>query len=263
MLAGVSTDYYIRLEQGREHRPSVQVLESLADALRLDPDATAYLYELVHPRTRPRGRVGPSQRVNPGLLRILNSWNHTPAFVLGSSLNVLATNRLIEALYAGMTYTDNCLRMLFMSPEAQHLYADWEKVARGKVANLRATAVGNPGDPTLARLVDELSAHSEEFRRLWARHDVRPMSNDVKKMRHHEVGELTLAWESLTVNAAPCQQLVVMTAEPGSPSERALATLGRISAATGRPPSSEPRPDPETRPWRVPSGAPVPHREAG
>jgi transcriptional regulator with XRE-family HTH domain len=228
-LAGVSLDYYTRLEQGRELNPSDQVLAALGRVLNLGVDARDYLYELAHPRLRLRGAVSRIERVNPNLLGLLRSWDHTPAFVIGRWLDVLAANLLAEALYEGMAHRSNCLRMIFCNPEARDFYMDWEKAAQAKVAQLRAAVGANPYDPVLPDLVEELSDGSEDFRRLWARHDVRVMSNDVKKLRHRHVGELILTTESLSVNGAPGQQIVIMAAEPGSPSQHALADLRRLA----------------------------------
>jgi transcriptional regulator with XRE-family HTH domain len=230
MLAGVSTDYYVRLEQGRERRPSDQVLGALARVLRLDPDATDYLYELARPRAWPRRPVNEREQVSPNLLQLMRSWEHTPAFVIGRRLDVLATNRLTDALYEGLSHKDNCLRTIFLSPQAKDFYTDWEKAASAKTAQLRISVGANPDDPSLYRLIDELSTHSEEFRRMWARHDVQTRGNEVKQLRHRDVGELTLSWETLTVNGAPGQQLVVMAAQPDSPSAHALMALSRAAA---------------------------------
>jgi transcriptional regulator with XRE-family HTH domain len=260
MLAGVSTDYYIRLEQGRERRPSGQVLAALARVLRLEDDATDYLYDLAHPWTRPSPR--PTRRmeqVSPGLLRLLRSWDHTPAFVMGRWLDVLAANRLAEALYERLTYKDNCMRMFFLSPEAQDFYPDWEHDAASKTAQLRAAVGADPDDPVLPQLVEELSAHSEVFRSMWARHDVGGRIQEIKRFRHHEVGELTLGWEVLAVNGAPGQQLVILAAEPGSPSEHALATLARAHAHDPAPSRIEPSPSPLSGP----GGALTRHQDPG
>jgi hypothetical protein len=221
---------FIRLEQGRERRPSDQVLGALARVLRLDADATDYLYELARPRSWPRRPVSQREQVSPGLLQLMRSWDHAPAFVIGRRLDVLATNRLTDALYKGMTHQDNCLRTIFLSPQAKDFYADWEKAAYSKTAQLRIAVGANPDDPDLSPLIEELSTHSEEFRRLWARHDVRTRSNEVKQLRHRDVGELTLSWEALTVSGASGQQLIVMAVQPDSPSAYALAALGRAVA---------------------------------
>ncbi|MFG1705070.1 helix-turn-helix domain-containing protein [Nonomuraea sp. M3C6] len=224
MLAGVSTSYYIRLEQGRERRPSYQVLGALARVLCLDADAVDYLYTLAHPWAQARVPSAQVEQVSPSLLQLLNRWRHIPALVIGRRLDVLATNPLIEAVYEGMTHLDNCLRMIYLCPGAADYYPDWEKAAHSKTAQLRAALATDPHDPYLHGLVEELSTHSEEFRRAWARHDVQIRSNEVKEFRHPKLGDLTFTWEVLTVSGTS-QQLVVLASEPGSPSEAAMRTL--------------------------------------
>ncbi|GAA4574665.1 helix-turn-helix domain-containing protein [Planotetraspora kaengkrachanensis] len=228
MLSGVSTDYYIRLEQGRERNPSQQVLTALAEALRLDADAADYMYALVHTRAwppRPETR-GPEQ-ISPALLQLMGGWRDNPAFVIGRGLNVLAATPLTMRLYDGVDHKENCLKLVFFCPEARGLYLDWEEAAAYKVAELRAALGRDPGNPDLVELVEELSEHSEDFRVLWARHDVRTRRNQVKQFNHRDVGPVTLHWDVFTVNSAPSQQLIVMGAEPDSTSERALAHLSR------------------------------------
>ncbi len=241
MLAGVSTDYYVRLEQGRERRPSEQVLDALARVLDLDADATEHLYELAHPRPRRRLTDGRAERVSPNLLRLLMGWEATPAVVHGRYMDVLATNRLADALYAGLANRDNLIRMTFLDPGARDLYPDWEKIARDKTAHLRSAAT-DPDDPYLPSLVEELSAHSEEFRRLWARHDVGAKTRERKRFHHPDVGDLDLSYESFTVNSAPGQQLLIFQADPGSASEYALGLLGALVAdgSARAPGSAEP-----------------------
>ena len=230
LLAGVSADYYVRLEQGRDRHPSEQVLEALARALQLDEDATAHLHELTR-RTGPRRRARPRpQRVRPGLLRLMDAWPHTPAFILSRHLDVLATNRLATALHPGCTPGENMLRTLFLESYAQDLYPDLDKVASETVASLRASAGADVDDPRLIELVGELSVKSESFRRLWARHEVRAKTEGEKRIRHPLVGDVTFRFETLTVNGAEGQQLVVYHSEPGSPSERALNLLAAMVA---------------------------------
>ncbi|WP_084369762.1 helix-turn-helix transcriptional regulator [Microbispora sp. ATCC PTA-5024] len=227
MLAGVSTDYYVRLEQGRERRPSEQVLDALARVLELDPAATEHLYELAHPRPRQR----PARReeeVAPGLLRLLRLWDHTPAFIRGRWMDLLATNGMADALYGGLDHNDNLLRLCFLNPEARAFYPDWEQSAALKAAQLRTGAGTDPDDPFLPQLVDELSDQSAEFVRIWARHDVLPRHTERKRFRHPIVGELMLSYEVFTINSAPGQQLVIFQADPGSPSERGLAMLSSL-----------------------------------
>ncbi|MDH2427342.1 helix-turn-helix transcriptional regulator [Sphaerisporangium sp. TRM90804] len=230
MLAGVSTDYYVRLEQGRERRPSEPVLDSLARVLRLNADAKDYLYEIAYPRLRRPRPAARAERVSPSLMRLLGDWRHTPAFVLGRWMDMLAVNPVADVLYEGLEHRDNLLRLVFLNPRARQFYPDWEKTAHVKAAHLRAVAGADPDDPFLPELVRELSSGSEDFRRMWARHDVRAKTHEIKRIHHHHVGELLLTYESFSVNNAPGQQLIVFQAEPGSTSEYALGILGRLAA---------------------------------
>lgn len=231
VLAGVSTDYYVRLEQGRERSPSAQVVDALARALGLDGDAADHLHRLARPvtgRSRPR-----PEAVSPALLRMMAAWDRTPAVVLGRCLTVLAHNVLGGALFAGHAHSGDLLRLVFLDPDAREFYPDWESVAANSVAALRACA-GTAHDARMIATVGELSLRSGEFRELWARHDIRRKTHESKRFRHPLVGELTLDYESLTVNSAPGQQLVVYQAAPGSPSEQALALLGSLAAEAPR-----------------------------
>ncbi|GII55296.1 transcriptional regulator [Planotetraspora thailandica] len=230
MLAGVSTDYYIRLEQGRERHPSDQVLGALAQVLQLDDEATAHLHELARPRQPWLMPADRTDRVSPTLLRLMGSWSETPAVVVNRRLDVLARNRLANALYGWLDPSDNMLRLTFLAPEAREFYPDWEKDAASKTAQLRAAA--DYADPLLIELVKELSQASEDFCRMWARYDVQATTCDTVRFRHPEAGDLTLNYEALTVNSAPSQALFVFQAEPDSPSEAALARLDKISAET-------------------------------
>ncbi|MFI2346454.1 helix-turn-helix transcriptional regulator [Streptomyces sp. NPDC019443] len=229
-LAGVSADYYMRLEQGRERHPSQQVLEAVARALRLDDEAVAHLYRVATPTTRRTRRAPRVERVTPHLRRLVDTWSDTPAFVLGHALDILARNQLAGALYAGFTYSDNLLRMTFLDPAAHDFYREWDRAAESCVAILRRAAGIDPEDPRLIELVGELSMKSADFRALWARHDVRGKTREAKRFHHAEVGDLELHYEAFTVNSAPGQQLVVYQAEPGSTSADALALLGSLSA---------------------------------
>ncbi|KUN00188.1 XRE family transcriptional regulator [Streptomyces yokosukanensis] len=238
MLAGVSTDYYVRLEQGRERHPSAQVVDALGRALKLDGDAVEHLHRLARPApARDRSRRG-SEQVGPVLLRMMESWHHTPAVILGRCLTVLAHNVLGRALFAGHTYSDDLVRLVFLDPDARVFYPDWEQVAVNTVAGLRASAGIDHADPHVVRTVGELSLNSAEFSRLWARHDIRRKTRETKRFRHPLVGELTLDYESLAVNGAPGQQLVVYQAAPDSPSQQALGLLGSLTA------DAPPAPDP-------------------
>lgn len=238
MLAGVSTDYYVRLEQGRERSPSAQVVDALARALGLEDDATDHLHRLARPVAGDSSARRRPEQVSPVLLRMMEGWHRTPAVVLGRCLTVLAHNALGRGLFAGHIHSDDLLRLVFLDPDAREFYPDWERVAVNTVAGLRAAVGTDHDDPQLIETVGELSLKSDEFRRLWARHDIRQKSRETKRFRHPQVGDLTLDYESLTVNSAPGQQLVVYQAEPGSPSEQALALLGSLGADEPQPTES-------------------------
>jgi transcriptional regulator with XRE-family HTH domain len=233
MLAGVSVDYYVRLEQGRERHPSEQVLEALARALQLDDTAARHLQELARPPARRRRPSARPQRVRPGVERLMNGWAHTPAIVLGRCLDVLAANSLADALHGHQVRGSNVMRSIFLDPGAHDFYADWEDVARDTVATLRALAGADLDDPRLTELVGELSLKSEKFRRLWARHDVREKTSGTKRFVHPIVGELSLGYESFAIGGAPGQILIVYHAEPGSRDEQALALLESVAAGEG------------------------------
>src|SRR4051794_34156366 len=232
LLAGVSTDYYVRLEQGRERNPSAQVVDALARGLALDDDAVAHLHRLARPAPKARRRARRREQVSPNLLRLMDGWPGTPTVVLDRCLTVLAHNALGKALFDGHTHSGDLVRLVFLDPDAREFYPDWERVAVNTVGGLRAAAGLDPDDPRLIETVGELSVKSAEFRRLWARHDIRQKTHETKRFRHRLVGELVLSYEALTVNSAPGQQLIVYQAEPGSPSEAALALLGSLTAET-------------------------------
>jgi transcriptional regulator with XRE-family HTH domain len=173
LLAGVSKDYYVRLEQGRERHPSAQVLDALARGLALDDDAVAHLHRLARPAPDGRLRARRREQVGPNLLRLMDGWPGTPAVVLGRCLTVLAHNALGKALFDGHTHRGDLVRLVFLDPDAREFYPDWERVAVNTVGGLRAAAGLDPDDPRLIETVGELSVKSAEFRRLWARHDIR------------------------------------------------------------------------------------------
>jgi transcriptional regulator with XRE-family HTH domain len=229
-LAGVSADYYVRLEQGRERHPSEQVLDALARALELDDDATAHLHELARPAKRRRRTAARPERVRPELQQLMEAWPHTPAFVMGRHMDVLAANPLAAALHGGFARGENLVRLVFLDPEARELYPDWDEIALDTVAVLRASVGPDLDDTRLTELVGELSLKSEQFRRLWARADVREKKHGIKRYVHPLVGELILRYQSFAVAGKPGQVLVVYHAEPGSPTEQALALLSSMAA---------------------------------
>ncbi|MFD4768489.1 helix-turn-helix transcriptional regulator [Streptomyces niveus] len=230
-LAGVSPSYYSRLEQGRELRPSPRVLESLARVLRLGEEDRQELFRLAPPTARRTKSPSRVERVRPHLRQLIESWAGTPAFVIGHAQDVLAANALAVVLYRDFAQLDNVPRMLFLDPAAKTVYRDPERAKQRAVADLQSTAASTPEDPRLLELVGELSVRSPEFRSLWAREYTRVPPYDIKRMRHSLVGELELRHEALTIRSAPGQQLIVLHAEPGSPSADALALLGSICAS--------------------------------
>ena len=223
VLAGVSTDYYIRLEQGRDKHPSPQVVEALAQALLLEDEAAAYLRDLANPRPARRSRR--REYASTGLVGLLAAWPNTPALVYGRYMDLLAANELGEALFSWLGEETNLIRAVFLRPEARAFYREWAKIAGGCIAALRADNT-DPDDPRLVELVGELSLKSPEFARMWAQHEVRAKTAETKHFVHPVVGELALRFENLTVASAPGQHLVVYHADPGSPAEHALALLG-------------------------------------
>ncbi|MBF8189827.1 helix-turn-helix domain-containing protein [Nonomuraea sp. K274] len=230
MMANVSTDYYIRLEQGRERHPSDRVLGALARVLNLGPEATAHMHELAHPVLQPRRAARRPERVSLDLRRLIDSWPDTPALICDDLMTVLASNPLADALYGELSHRDNLLRMIFLDPAARDFYTDWDKSARGKVAHLRLVAGSHLDDPRLTELVGELSLKSPEFRKMWARHDVANKVGEIKRMRHPKVGELELTCEIFSVNSSGGLQLITLLAEPGSSTEEGLKLLGSLAA---------------------------------
>ncbi|MEV0910639.1 helix-turn-helix transcriptional regulator [Streptomyces hokutonensis] len=229
-LAGVSAGYYSRLEQGRELSPSVRVLESMARALRLGDEDRRELFRLARPTARRTKSPVRVERVRPHLRQLIESWTRTPAFIIGHAQDLLAANDLTDALYGDFAQQDNVLRMLFLDPAAKTFYRNAERAKDRAVADLQQTAASTPEDPRILELVGELSVRSGEFRSLWAREYTRVPPYEVKRMRHSVVGELELRHEALGIRSAPGQQLIILQAEPDSPSADALALLGSLGA---------------------------------
>ncbi|MEU8716270.1 helix-turn-helix transcriptional regulator [Streptomyces sp. NPDC048663] len=227
-LAGMSADYYTRLEQSRGPRPSRQMLTAMARALRLTEDERDHLFHLAG--EEPPRREATSTHVRPGLLLVLDRLHDTPALVTTDYGEVLAQNALSRALSGDVLARPprdrNLLRRYFLDPSARDLFPPEDRPAhtRDHVANLRAVAAARPADPVLAALIAELLAGSEEFARLWADHEVAVRRATVKRFLHPAVGLLELDCEVL-LNADTHQQLVVHTARPGSPSHERLQLL--------------------------------------
>ncbi|MER6397504.1 helix-turn-helix transcriptional regulator [Kitasatospora sp. NPDC001603] len=228
-LAGVSVDYYVRLEQGRGGSASDAVLAAVARVLRLDEVEAAHLRALARPATT----AGGGRVVREGTRLLLDLMAGVPAFVLGRRMDVLAWNALGDAVQGySATPPDrrNAARYAFLDPAAREFYPQWDAVAAETVAYLRLDAGRHPEDAKLAALVGELSVRSEEFRRLWADHLVKQKTHGVKLIHHPLVGELDFGYETLSVNGSPDQLLVAYTAPPGSPTAQKLAMLASWTA---------------------------------
>ncbi|MFD8749879.1 helix-turn-helix transcriptional regulator [Kitasatospora sp. NPDC059577] len=231
-LAGVSVDYYTRMEQGRVPNPSTAVLDALARALRLDEDETRHLHRLAQPGPPARRTPPPPsdrRQVRPMLRRLLEELRDIPAVVMGRRMDVLAWNAAACALlgdYAALEPAErNIARITFLDPASRELFADWSACARENVAYLRLEAGRHPDDLQLAALVGELSLKSEEFCHWWAEHPVQDKTSGTKRFRHPVVGELELTYETLRAADDPGQALITYAATPGTPSHDALHML--------------------------------------
>ena len=236
MLAGISVEYYTRLERGNAGGVSEDVLEGIARALQLDEAERAHLFDLVRTtnRARPTRRRPAQERVRPAVQRILDAMVGVPAYVRNGRLDILAANPLGYALYSPV-FTDpigtaNMARFIFLDPGAAEFFHDWEQVANDAVAILRAEAGRDPYDRRLSDLIGELSTRSDEFRVRWAAHNVKFHRTGTKTLHHPVVGDLTLAYEALELPGDSGQRILVYTAEPGSPSQEGLNLLASWSA---------------------------------
>ena len=229
MLAGVSPDYYLRLEQGRDIRPSAAVVDALARALQLDEDATAHLHALASRRVE-RSRGPQPERAVAHVERLIATWSHTPAFIHDRYMDVLATNSLITAITSVVHPGANLIRATFLEPEIRRRLHDWDAVAAINVARLRSMSGADMDSPQLVKLVGEVSARSPEFRKLWARHDIVVSEPRDYVFDHPVVGRLELYPALLAVVGVEGQFLVAQCAEPGSASARALDRLAVMVA---------------------------------
>jgi transcriptional regulator with XRE-family HTH domain len=237
MLAGVSTDYYARLERGNLTGVSESVLESLARALHLDEAEQAHLHDLAraaNSTSRARRRPAPKQRIRPVVQRILDGMTTMPAIVLNGRLDLLAANRLGVALYSS-AYDDpsrpvNLARFCFLNPHATALYKHWDEAANTTVAMLRIEAGRNPYDRDLSDLIGELSTRSDTFRNRWAAHNVVLHRAGAKQFHHPVVGDLSLAYEVMELSADTGLTLTAYSSEPDSTSQDGLALLASWAA---------------------------------
>jgi transcriptional regulator with XRE-family HTH domain len=235
MLAGVSSDYYIRLEQGRDQHPSQQVLDALARALQLDDDATAHLHRLAAPPTPRRRKTPQPEKVPNGIVQLIASWSETPAYVHGRYMDVLAANPLATALAPYYAKGENLVRATFLDPRVRDMHGDWEHITASTVAELRTLVGPDVDDDRLIELVGELSVRSERFRQLWARHDARPKRGGMTHIDHPLVGPLELSYERLPIPDTDRQMLTVCHAAPGSATAQALALLAATATAQREP----------------------------
>src|SRR3984885_1260347 len=228
-LAGVSSDYYIRLEQGRDRHPSDQVLLAIARALQLDEDGTAYLLQLARP---PKPRDWPTrtpEKVGDGIRTLINSWPLNPAYVHGKYMDILAANNLATALCPFIAPGLNAILDAFTEPEMRELRPDWDTMTARAVPHLRSIAGADTGNPRLVELVGELSLRSERFRTLWARQDVKHKGTGTSLFNHPQVGPLELNYERLLIPGSGMQALVTYHAQPGTDSEERLRLLDSIT----------------------------------
>ena len=241
-LAGVSVEYYTRIERGNLCGVSDNVLEALVGALKLDDAERAHLFDLARasqPTATTRRRRPTRQQVRPNVQWVLDSITGSAAFVSNGSHDVIAANRLGEALwsplYAMVERPVNSARYLFLDPTARELYPDWERIANETVAIMRHTAGADPRDRRLSELVGELSIRSDEFRTRWASHDVRFHNTGTKRMIHPLVGELTLNFERFDLAAESGLTMFTYTAEPGTRSAEGLDLLASWAATPHAP----------------------------
>jgi transcriptional regulator with XRE-family HTH domain len=231
MLAGISADYSLRLEQGRDRNPSTQILEALARVLQLDQAATDYLFGLATAQPLQRRRRPKRESVPSGIRQLLDVVG-LPAFVEGRYFDVLVANGLACALSPNLQAGNNRLRAVFLDPGEKALYPDWDQATAGLVAGFRRSVGSDVDDPGFVQLVGELSLGSERFRQLWARHDVHALEGAPVRLDHPQVGHLTLGREKLAIGGVEGQLLVVYHAQPGTSSAEKLALLASLASPT-------------------------------
>ncbi|MCS5505316.1 helix-turn-helix transcriptional regulator [Curtobacterium flaccumfaciens pv. flaccumfaciens] len=239
-LAGVSIDYYTRLERGNLQGVSDSVLDAIGRALQLDPAEQEHLRDLSrHQNETPRraGRVVPVAAVRPELQYLLDVVTDAPAMIINNRQDIVAANALGFAMHSDLVAAParpmNFSRFIFLDPQARNFYQDWQRAAHTNVAILRREAGRTPNDKDLAALIGELSMRSDDFRALWAAHDVRRHYAGVKSFRHSVVGPLELHFQTLELAEDPGLALTIYPATPGSPTADALRVLASWAATEG------------------------------
>ncbi|WP_433579119.1 helix-turn-helix domain-containing protein [Nocardia brasiliensis] len=222
LLAGVSPSYYTRLEQGRDHNPSREILEALAGALRLDDTERTYLWSLATPPLAPAG-TEPARTVRPGVLHLLERWSDLPAFVVDPRRDVLAATALAARVNPAWHPGHNLIEFTFLNARAPQVYPDWDDITRQAVAGLRATAATRHTE--LDPLITRMCARSETFRTLWDSHDVYDRVTGEKRLRVNGIGILRLSYETFALTGPEGHQLYVYFPQPGSKDDQALRDL--------------------------------------
>lgn len=246
MLAGVSVDYYVRMERGNLGGASDSVLQNLADALHLDEAERVHLFALAHadtPGSHTRA-VKPVATVRPALLQVLAAMPDTPAWIRNGRHDILAMNPMARALYSPVLAEPrrpaNTTRFVYLDPQAPDFFVDFDRIAADSAAMLRLEAGRNPHDKALIELVGELSTRSDLFRQHWASHDVKFHRSGVKRLRHPVVGQLDLDFESVDLASAPGLKLNIYTAAAGTPAADSLKMLASWAASQESAPSEVP-----------------------
>jgi transcriptional regulator with XRE-family HTH domain len=235
-LAGVSVDYYVRLEQGRALHPSEEVLDAIARVLALDDTERIHLHRLGRPKRRATRASTATEVVRPGIAGLLEGLGDLPAFVLGGRLDVIAWTQVGRALMSDVVDLPsaderNLARLIFLDRATRDLLPDWEQMARETAGLLRLAAGRNARDPVITGLVEELLAEGHEFRRFWADLDLARMNSGARRFHHSVAGDMTLSFETLAVPDDSRQMLVIYTAVPGSPDAAALGLLAEWAAS--------------------------------